>query len=144
MKHSESKIEVRYCETDRMGIVHHSRYYPWFEIGRNDFFKRSGMPYDKVEKEGILLPLIESHCNYHHGAQYGDTVIVKTSLSELSPAKIKYSYRVLRESDGILLAEGYTVHAFTTPALKCVNLRKKNPQLWDILLQLYDGGDLDE
>ena len=141
MKQSESKIEVRYCETDRMGIVHHSRYYPWFEVGRNDFFKLSGMTYDEVEKEGILSPLIESHCNYHHGAQYGDTVIVKTSLSELTPARVKYSYQVLRESDGVLLAEGHTVHAFTTPELRCVNIRKKNPHLWEVMKQLYNEGE---
>lgn len=137
MNQSESKIEVRYCETDRMGIVHHSRYYPWFEIGRNDFFKRSGMTYNEVEKAGILLPLIESHCHYHHGAQFGDMVLVKTSISELTPARIKYAYQIFREQDNQLLAEGYTVHAFTTPELKCVNLRKKNPNLWEILQNLY-------
>ena len=57
---SKSYLTVRYAETDMMGIVHHSRYYPWFEVARTDFIKSTGISYSEMEQQGILLPLTET------------------------------------------------------------------------------------
>jgi len=57
---TETFLTVRYSETDRMGIVHHSRYYPWFEIARSDFIKQIGIKYSELEEKGILMPLVET------------------------------------------------------------------------------------
>ena len=64
---SETFLTVRYAETDMMGIVHHSRYYPWFEQARTDFIKKSGITYTQMEQAGVLLPLAETHCKYIAG-----------------------------------------------------------------------------
>ena len=64
-----TKIEVRYCETDRMGVVHHSRYFPWFEVGRTEFFKQSGTSYDQIEQMGVLLPLVDCYGKFIQGAK---------------------------------------------------------------------------
>ncbi len=132
----QTKIEVRYCETDRMGVVHHSRYFPWFEVGRTDFFKQSGMTYDQMEQMGIWLPLVDCYCKFFQGARYGDTILIEVSLEERGVAKWKFAYRILREEDGILLATGYTTHGFTTPELKPINLKKQYPEIYEILSKL--------
>ena len=64
---SETHLTVRYAETDMMGIVHHSRYYPWFEVARTDFIKKIGMSYTEMEKMGIMLPLTETAAKYYYG-----------------------------------------------------------------------------
>lgn len=131
-----TKITVRYCETDRMGIVHHSRYFPWFEVGRTEFFKQSGRSYDEMERMGVWLPLVDCYAKFVSGAQYGDSVWVEVSLSELGVAKCKFSYRILRDGDEKLLATGYTTHGFTTPELKPLNLKKTYPDIYQTLSEL--------
>jgi len=74
---SETEIIVRYAETDRMGIVHHSNYPIWFEAARTDFIKNLGMSYSKIEERGFMLPLIELTCRYKGAARYEDRLIVK-------------------------------------------------------------------
>ncbi|MBQ6558755.1 MAG: thioesterase family protein, partial [Clostridia bacterium] len=64
---SETFLTVRYAETDMMGIVHHSRYYPWFEVARTEFIKKTGLTYTEMEQMGILLPLTETGAKYHLG-----------------------------------------------------------------------------
>ncbi|MBO5364055.1 MAG: acyl-CoA thioesterase [Clostridia bacterium] len=128
-----TKIQVRYCETDRMGVVHHSRYFPWFEVGRTEFFKSSGMSYDQVEQQGVLLPLVDCYCKFMQGAVYGDDVWVEVTLAELGVAKCKFSYRVIRTSDETLLATGTTTHGFTSPEFKPLNLKKAYPEIYRLL-----------
>ena len=136
-----TRIQVRYCETDRMGVVHHSRYFPWFEVGRTEFFKASGMSYAQVEAQGVWLPLVDCYCKFIRGAVYGDDVWVEVSLADLGVAKCKFSYRILRCSDEALLAQGYTTHGFTTPALKPLNLKKSHPEIYHLLSGLAGGVD---
>ncbi len=131
-----TKLQVRYCETDRMGVVHHSRYFPWFEVGRTEFFKTSGMSYAEIERQGVLLPLVDCHCKFIHGAVYGDEVWITVSLDRLGVAKCTFSYQVLRCSDGLLLATGYTTHGFTTPSFQPLNIKKTHPEIYSILENL--------
>lgn len=131
-----TKISVRYAETDRMGIVHHSRYFPWFEAGRTEFFKSCGMTYDEVEKEGVWLPLVDCHAKFIDGAKYGDDVWIEVKLSKLGVAKCVFEYRVIRDADEKLLATGYTTHGFTTPKLRPLNLKKEYPCIYKIMKEL--------
>ncbi len=137
-----TKIDVRYSETDRMGVVHHSRYFPWFEVGRTEFFKQSGMSYDEIEKKGVLLPLVDCYSKFIQGAQYGDSVFIEVSLETLGVAKCKFSYRVIRAEDEVLLATGYTTHGFTTPDFKPLNIKKAFPQIYQVMEGLR-GDDCD-
>lgn len=135
---SSSEITVRYSETDMMGIVHHSRYFPWFEIGRADYFSASGTSYKEAEESGVLLPLIEAGCNYRQGARYLDKLTVKTFVGSLTPAKVRFDYEIWRGGDKI--ATGHTVHAFTNRALRAQNLKKAAPVLWEKLSALAGAG----
>ena len=131
-KYSETKITVRYCETDKMGIVHHSRYYPWFEVSRDDFIKRFGIGYGDIEKNGLLMPLIETGAKYFKPAHYGDTVTVRCAIKKISASRCFFEYEVLSEN-GDTLCTGITVHAFCNADMKPVNVIKKFPDIYKIL-----------
>ena len=124
---------VRYVETDKMGIVHHSNYPVWFEIGRTDFLRQLGSSYASLEEEGLLLPLSNMQCSFKGPARYGDEITVKTRLANLTCVRMEFSYEVY--SKGELLAWGSTEHGCTDRQLKPFNLAKKMPQLYKLLLE---------
>lgn len=133
MKVNETKIKVRYVETDQMGIVHHSNYFAWFEVGRTEHIAQHGMKYSDMEKIGVLIPLIECGAEFKAGARYEDEIIVKTSIKLISPVRIEFGYEIVRKDDSKLLAVGFTKHAFTNRELRPVNLQKKFPELWSVM-----------
>lgn len=134
---NETNIKVRYVETDQMGIVHHSNYYAYFEVGRTEFISYSGITYSQMEGENVMMPVIESHCRYIEGAKYEDSLLLRTWISELSPAKAVLSYEVVREKDLKVLAKGSTLHAFVDSiSFKVINLKKKNNKIWESLSKL--------
>lgn len=137
----ETHLTVRYAETDQMGIVHHSRYYPWFEVARTEFIKKSGMSYSQMEKMGVWLPLVESSARYIDGLRYEDEVVIKTRLVKLSVAKCEFMYEVYRLADNKLMTTGATVHAFTGSDFKPFNLKKHFPTVWNALSELLSVCD---
>lgn len=111
VRQTASSVRVRYAETDKMGVVYHSNYFVWFEIGRTDWLRDTGWTYREMEADGIQLPVIEAHCEYRQGARYDDDVEIKTVAKKLSPVRIQFEYAVTRRADSVLLATGHTVHA---------------------------------
>ncbi len=130
---SESYLTVRYAETDMMGIVHHSRYYPWFEVARTDFIKKSGMTYTEMENMGILLPLTETAAKYYHGLKYEDEAVVKCKLTKLSVARCEFGYEVYKLPEMKLMTEGKTGHGFVNREFAPINLKKRYPDVWEKL-----------
>jgi acyl-CoA thioester hydrolase len=106
-----STVRVRYAETDKMGVVYHSNYLVWFEIGRTDWLRDTGWTYRAMEEEGIQLPVIEAHCEYRQGARYDDEIDIRTRARKLSPLRVQFDYEAARRADGAVLATGHTVHA---------------------------------
>lgn len=128
---NETKLNVRYAETDKMGIVHHSKYYVWFEVARDEFISKLNITYKEIEDMGVMMPLIETHCKYLEGAKYGDEIIIKTSIEQLTGAKVVFKYEVFRASDDKILAKGSTVQAFVSSnEFKIINIKRKYPELW--------------
>lgn len=138
MKINETEIKVRYAETDKMGVVHHSRYYPWFEVGRTELFASGGLSYGDMEAEGVMMPLVETRCRYIIPAKYEDELIIKTKIESLTGVKIEFEYDVIRKNDGTLLAKGYTLMAFCDLSFKPVNLKKHNPKFWEYITDLQE------
>lgn len=130
---SESHIEVRYKETDRMGIVYHSNYYVWFDVGRTDFLRSVGWDYKDLEEDGILFPVIETRCFYKLPSHYSDKLIVRTCIEKIKGIRITFKYKIIRETDSAVIAEGNTVHAFADQNLKPINIKKRNPELLEAL-----------
>jgi acyl-CoA thioester hydrolase len=106
-----STVRVRYAETDKMGVVYHSNYLVWFEIGRTDWLRETGWTYRSMEEEGIQLPVIEAHCEYRQAARYDDEIDIRTRAKKLSVVRVQFDYEAARRTDGVVLATGYTVHA---------------------------------
>lgn len=101
-------LEVRYAETDQMGVVHHAVYVVWMEAARVEFLKRLGMPYHELERTGVRLPVVELGVTYRAAAEFGQVVEVSCELERVTSRGATFRYRVHR--DGRLLAEGFTRH----------------------------------
>lgn len=106
-----SRIEVRYAETDAMGVVHHGSYPIWFEQARIDFFKAIGAPYTAIEKEGFESPVLELAIRYRKPCRFGDTVDIETTIYQVNKLKWKFQYRLFVGEE--LCATASTLHAFT-------------------------------
>lgn len=111
MKFNETKIRVRYGETDQMGVVYHANYAVYFEVGRTEWLRQFGLSYSSMEAQGIMLPVISLSINYKNSARYDDELKVKTKLKKMPTASIEFEYE-LRNDSNDLLATGNTVLAF--------------------------------
>lgn len=111
MNFNETKIRVRYGETDQMGVVYHANYAVYFEVGRTEWLRQFGITYKSMEAEGIMLPVISININYKNSARYDDEVKVKTKLKKMPTASIEFDYELYNEDDS-LLATGNTILAF--------------------------------
>lgn len=134
----KTEIQVRYAETDQMGVVHHAVYPIWYEQSRTELIEKLGIKYSKLEELGIMCPLAELNSKYISPARYEDTVIVETSVSKLTPVKIVFEYKLYRSSDMTLLNTGSTVHPWTDTNIKLINMKKKLPEVYEMLLNNND------
>ena len=141
------RFRVRYAETDAMGIVHHSRYLPWFEMGRTEFMRAHGYTYRELEARGVMLAVIEVHVRYRAPAGYDDPILLQAWLAEFGRVKVRFGYRVYNEDTGRLLVEGETLHAFIGRSGAPIRVASQFPDVWARLQQVRDladaGGDTD-
>lgn len=110
---TEITFPVRYAETDAMGIVYHSNYIIWFEVGRGDYMRQRGWEYADLEAQGYYLPVSELDARFLAPARYGDLVTVKTWLEEVRSRKATFAYEVVKAGTGEVLALGHTEHICT-------------------------------
>ena len=108
---AETKLRVRYGETDKMGYVYYGVYPLYYEVGRTELMRKFDYSYKKIEDMGIMLPVISLDIKYYQAAKYDDLLTVKTSLKELPSARIIFYYEILNEQ-GTLLNEGSTTLVF--------------------------------
>jgi len=107
------EIRVRYGDTDKMGFAYYAHYMRWFEIGRVEFLRASGLLYRDVEAAGIALPVLEARCRYLKPARYDDRIAIETGVLQCTRASVRFGYRVRRiDDDDELLAHGLTQHCF--------------------------------
>jgi acyl-CoA thioester hydrolase len=130
----ETEIRVRYAETDKMGIVHHSNYLIWFETGRSDLCRARGFSYIQMEADNALMIVAESYIRYKSPAFYEDLLIVRSKMQELRSRSIRFIYEVVRPADGEVLAEGETLHVVT-------DTNKKVRIIPEVYRRLLEGDD---
>lgn len=107
----ETGIRVRYAETDQAGVVYHSNYLVWFEVGRVELCREYGFNYRDMEKEeDAYLPVTELRVKYRVPAKYDDDLIIRTRILDLRSRAVSFGYEVIRAADQCLLAEGETHH----------------------------------
>lgn len=100
---------VPYADTDQMGVVYYANFLVYFERSRNEALRAIGVTYREMEKEGILLPVIEARCHYHRPALYDDLLEITGWFEPIGRTRVRACCEVRR--DETLLAEGHTIHA---------------------------------
>ena len=122
---SEARLRVRYAETDQMGVVYHSNYLIWFEVGRVELIRQLGLNYKQMEEEGCGIAVVDVHVRYKAPARYDDELMIETRLLAARGAVVKFGYRILRITDGLLLCEGETMHVVVGMDMKKRSLPPK-------------------
>jgi len=108
---NEARLRVRYAETDKMGVVYHSNFIVWFEIGRVELLRQLGFNYRDMEiEDDCHIAVVDVRCRYKLPARYDDEIVVRTSLKNVRESLLHFSYQVARAGDDALLAEGETTH----------------------------------
>ena len=130
---TESRLRVRYAETDQMGVVYYANYLVWMEVGRVELCKACGFIYRDMEREdGIYLAVAEAQCQYRHPARYDDEVIVKTWIEKANTRMMTVAYEMRRAEDDRRLATGYTRHVYVSSAMRPTSLPEKYCRMFGI------------
>ena len=123
---NETRLRVRYAETDQMGVVYHSNHLIWFEVGRVELLRQIGFSYRDMEREdGRFIAVAEATCRYRAPAFYDEEVIVRTTLKTVRESVVIFSYELTKATDGKLIAEGETTHIVTDSNMKVAALPDK-------------------
>jgi acyl-CoA thioester hydrolase len=110
-----SVVRVRYAETDQMGVAYHGGYFAWFEVGRTDLLRGSGLTYRELERQGLRLPVIETQARFLKPAHYDDVLRIDTRVIEVGGVRVSFAYEVHRDGAAGPLATASTIHAAVDP-----------------------------
>jgi acyl-CoA thioester hydrolase len=122
----DTRLRVRYAETDQMGVVYHANHFIWFEVGRVELLRQLGFSYrDMEENDGCFIAVVDARCRYKAPVRYDDEVIVRTHLKNVRESVIHFGYELRRASNDELLAEGETTHIVTSSEMKAKALPEK-------------------
>jgi acyl-CoA thioester hydrolase len=123
---SETKVRVRYAETDQMGVVYHSNFFPYFESARAESIRDLGFTYADMEKMGVIMPVVDVHCRYLRPARYDDLLTIKTMLKELPVQhKIEFHHEVFNESKELLAVAKIILYFMESQTMKKTNMPEK-------------------
>jgi acyl-CoA thioester hydrolase len=109
----EYSLHVPYADIDGMGIVYYANYLKYFEMARAALLREVGLPYGEMESQGVMLPVVESHCEYKQSARYDDELCVYTTCLPFKGPRLRIEYEVRRGD--VLLTTGYTHHVCMSP-----------------------------
>ncbi|OHB53596.1 MAG: hypothetical protein A2Y07_04555 [Planctomycetes bacterium GWF2_50_10] len=118
IKSNTIRIVPRYNETDKAGIVHNSVYSIYWELARTELLRANGLAYSDLEKSGVFFVVAELGVKFRRPATYDEPCLITATCSEVTAAKVVHQYRMIREADQILIAEGFTMLACVDTAGK--------------------------
>ncbi|WNG46539.1 acyl-CoA thioesterase [Archangium minus] len=126
----EARVRVIYGDTDQMGVVYHANYFRYFEFARGEYFRARGGSYRELERDGLMLPVVEATASYRSPARYEDVLLVRTLVSEVKRVSLTFTYEIFREGGSdIPLVTGRTVHA-------CVSREGKPTRLPEAIVRM--------
>ena len=109
----ETRIRVRYEETDLMGVVYYGKYMTWFEVGRVNLLRDIGFGYPEWVRRGVQFPVVQAHADYRASARFDDEVLVKTRIASIGNSSIRFENEIYKLPGDAILCTGHTVHALT-------------------------------
>ncbi len=123
---NQTRLRVRYAETDQMGVVYHANHFIWFEVGRVELLRQLGFSYKEMEQQdNCFIAVVDVRCRYKAPARYDDEIIVRTWLKNIRESVIHFGYELVRVEDGVLLAEGETTHIVADAQMQKTTLPEK-------------------
>ena len=122
---------VYYYETDKMAIVHHSNYIRWFEEARVDFLRQIGLPFEKIEERGLLVPVLGISARYLLPFRYGDVFQIHIKVVSFTGLKFSIAYEVYHKETGKLHVTGTSEHGFVDSEMKPVRLKREYPDIYE-------------
>lgn len=128
--------KVNYYETDKMGVTHHSNYIRWMEEARVYFLESIGFPYDKLEEDGIISPVIGINCEYKESTTFNDEIEIEVSVKEFKGVRLVIEYIMKKKSTQNLVLKGISEHCFLDKSGKPIRLNKEFPEFNDKLKEL--------
>lgn len=135
MYQQEIEIRVRYAETDQMGYVYYGNYATYYEVARVEALRKIGFSYNKMEQEGVGMPVIDLHVKYHYPAKYDDLLTIKLTIDQMPKARISFKYEVINQDEKIINT-GETTLVF-------INMESGRPikmpqRLYDLMKPYFD------
>jgi len=123
---NETRIRVRYAETDQMGVVYHANHFIWFEVGRVELLRQLGFAYkDMEQQDNCFIAVVDARCRYKSPARYDDEILVRTWLKNIRESAIHFGYELVRVEDATVLAEGETTHIVADAQMRKTTLPEK-------------------
>lgn len=129
--------DVFYYETDKMGIVHHSNYIRWMEEARNDFMIQIGYPFDKIEAENIMVPVLNVSCKYGKPFRFGDTFQVMLKPTLFNGIRFEMDYDIIEKKSGEVYATGSSSHCFVDMEMTPIILKHDHRDVYETLLPYF-------
>jgi acyl-CoA thioester hydrolase len=108
-----TEYKVNFFDTDAMAVVHHANYIRWFEIGRVEYLRRYGVTLDDMMEDGYVFPITKIDAKYLSPGHFDDVLIIETTATALTKAKMAFSYRIMRKETGEVLVTGHSQNVFT-------------------------------
>lgn len=139
MKTITTPIQVRYQETDQMGVVYHANYLVWFELGRTAFIEALGYKYHEMETLGLVSPVVDATMSFKQPVRYGDNVQVETWLESYDGLRVVYGYKV-SNGEGKTAVTGTTKHVVVKKdSFKPVSIKRSFPDWHQSYLTALEG-----
>ena len=130
--------KINYYETDAMQIVHHSNYIRFMEESRTYVLAKIGLPYSKMEEQGVLIPVLGVNCQYKHPARYEDIILIDVKVKEYTGIRITMEYEIKNKETEELISIGESNHCFTDINLKPISLKKTRPDMHEMFIKLQN------
>jgi acyl-CoA thioester hydrolase len=123
---NETRVRVRYAETDQMGVVYHANHFIWFEVGRVELLRQLGFSYKDMETEdNCFVAVVDVRCRYKAPAHYDDEIMVRTWLKHVRESVVHFNYELIRLGDSKLLAEGESIHVVANAQMQRTRLPQR-------------------
>lgn len=130
--------KINYYETDQMCIVHHSNYIRYFEEARVDFMSQIGYSVAELEKQGVIIPVVDVYAKYHKSVRFGDEIKIDMKIIGFTGVRMEFEYKITFADSGELATTGHSSHCFLNEERKPISIKKTHPKIFELMKSLIE------